>query len=81
MWHAELRVSRYRVGIFGFPDAPVDDINLGLLDVRKAVEWTRDNIAQFGGDPNRIMMVRLALYISLHALMSAARPKCRKHDG
>lgn len=47
----------YRVNIFGFPNAaglPADKQNLGLLDQRFAVEWVRDNIAAFGGDPNRI---------------------------
>lgn len=47
----------YRVNFFGFPNAaglPVDQQNLGLLDQRLAVEWVRDNIAAFGGDPNRI---------------------------
>jgi carboxylesterase type B len=47
----------YRLGIFGFPGLPgVDDIeqNPGLLDQRAAVEWVRDNIAAFGGDPKRI---------------------------
>jgi carboxylesterase type B len=48
---------RYRVGIFGFPDAPgLADQNLGILDVRKALEWVRTNIASFGGDPTRIMI-------------------------
>ena len=44
----------YRVNIFGFPGLPGMDQNLGLLDQRLAIEWTRDNIAAFGGDPNRI---------------------------
>jgi cholinesterase len=44
----------YRVNVFGFPGAPGVDANPGLLDQRMAVEWTRDNIEAFGGDPNRI---------------------------
>ncbi|MCJ1448985.1 MAG: hypothetical protein MMC23_009504 [Stictis urceolatum] len=47
----------YRVNIFGFPQAPgLADQNLGLLDQRLAVEWVRDNIAAFGGDPFRITL-------------------------
>lgn len=33
----------YRLGIFGFPLADfLDDVNLGLLDQRLAIEWVRD---------------------------------------
>lgn len=46
----------YRLGIFGFPGSPASDTNLGLLDQRLALEWTRDNIARFGGDPSRITL-------------------------
>ncbi|KAJ7230272.1 acetylcholinesterase [Mycena pura] len=49
----------YRVTIFGFPNARgVADghQNLGILDQRAALEWVRDNIAAFGGDPGRITM-------------------------
>ncbi len=29
---------------------------VGMLDIVKALEWVRDNIAQFGGDPNNVMI-------------------------
>lgn len=44
----------YRLNIFGFPGAPGITQNLGLRDQRLAVEWVRDNIAAFGGDPKKI---------------------------
>jgi cholinesterase len=47
----------YRLNIFGFPGAPgLKDYNLGLLDQRLAVEWLRDNIDRFGGDPKRMTL-------------------------
>ncbi|KAK1752333.1 acetylcholinesterase [Echria macrotheca] len=49
----------YRVNIFGFPNAAglvSDAQNLGLLDQRLAVEWVHDNIASFGGDPDRVTL-------------------------
>lgn len=44
----------YRLGIFGFSGAPGLPQNVALLDQRAAVEWVRDNIDGFGGDPSRI---------------------------
>ena len=46
--------ANYRLNIFGFSGAPSQPANAGLLDQRKAVEWVRDNIAAFGGDPKKI---------------------------
>ena len=55
----------YRLGAFGFLDLSEFstagrrfDSNLGLRDVLAALRWVRDNIAAFGGDPNRVTCVR-----------------------
>lgn len=45
------------MGIFGFPGAPNIKNNLGLLDQRLALEWVRENIEAFGGDPERITIM------------------------
>ena len=44
----------YRLNIFGFPGAPGQIQNLCLRDQRAAVEWVRDNISRFGGNPYKI---------------------------
>lgn len=46
-----------RSNIFGFPHSDgLDEQNLGLLDQRMGLEWVRDNIANFGGDPTKIIV-------------------------
>lgn len=48
----------YRVGGFGFlPGAEIladGSSNLGLLDQRLGLQWVADNIAAFGGDPDKV---------------------------
>jgi para-nitrobenzyl esterase len=33
-----------------------DTGNVGMLDIVQALRWVRDNIENFGGDPNRVML-------------------------
>jgi len=51
----------HRLNIFGFLALDSAGIpgfagsaNAGMLDIVMALEWVRDNIAQFGGDPNNV---------------------------
>ncbi|PRZ42235.1 para-nitrobenzyl esterase [Antricoccus suffuscus] len=44
----------YRLGAEGFLYTPGETSNLGLLDQVAALEWVRDNIAAFGGDPAKV---------------------------
>ncbi|MEU9143924.1 carboxylesterase family protein [Streptomyces sp. NPDC048349] len=44
----------YRVGIEGFAQIEGAPANRGLLDQVAALEWVRDNIGAFGGDPDRV---------------------------
>lgn len=52
----------YRMGALGFLElrgiegAEDFDTNLGLRDVLAALRWVRDNIARFGGDPERVTL-------------------------
>ncbi|XGX80998.1 Carboxylesterase [Terrabacter sp. BE26] len=44
----------YRVGFEGFGFIEGRPVNRGLLDQMAALEWVRENIAAFGGDPSRV---------------------------
>ncbi|WP_329115759.1 carboxylesterase/lipase family protein [Streptomyces sp. NBC_01465] len=44
----------YRLGVDGFLHLDGVPDNRGLLDQIAALEWVRDNIAAFGGDPDRV---------------------------
>jgi para-nitrobenzyl esterase len=53
----------YRLGVFGFLDLSSFsterarfESNLGLRDVLFALQWVRDNITAFGGDPRRVTL-------------------------
>ncbi|ODS56420.1 MAG: hypothetical protein ABS36_08525 [Acidobacteria bacterium SCN 69-37] len=51
----------HRLNVFGFLDltqvggsAHAQSANLGMLDLVLALEWVRDNIARFGGNPGNV---------------------------
>ncbi len=45
----------HRLNIFGFLYVPeIGGGNAGMLDIVAALEWVRDNIANFGGDPGNV---------------------------
>ena len=77
----------YRLGIFGFIDfsevpggeAYPDALNLGLLDQIAALEWIKENIAAFGGDPERITVLGFESGATCICLLAAsARTKALK---
>jgi carboxylesterase type B len=63
----------YRLTIFGFARTPLlkdqQSLNVGVRDQRVAMQWVKDNIAHFGGDPDRITVYGLSAggtFASLH---------------
>ncbi|KAL9961301.1 hypothetical protein ACROYT_G030214 [Oculina patagonica] len=48
--------AAYRLGVFGFLSANSDNLrgNYGMMDQIAAMKWVNNNIARFGGDPNRV---------------------------
>ncbi|KAL2916332.1 hypothetical protein HK105_204088 [Polyrhizophydium stewartii] len=51
-------VPNYRTNIFGFATSnellAEGGVNVGLLDQKAVFEWVRNNIGNFGGDPNKV---------------------------
>lgn len=69
----------YRLGLLGSWPGPEGrssglDANAGLSDQLLALEWVRDNIAAFGGDPGRVTVFgQSAGAMSIAALLAAPR--------
>jgi para-nitrobenzyl esterase len=62
--HDVVQVSvNHRLNILGFFDvsdiggsAYEDSVNVGMTDLTAALKWVRENISNFGGDPDRVMI-------------------------
>jgi para-nitrobenzyl esterase len=74
----------YRLGVFGFlahPELTAESGkqasgNYGLMDQAFALQWVRDNIAAFGGDPNTVTIAgQSAGSISVNALVASPQAK------
>lgn len=72
----------YRLGIFGFLASKgiSEDSNFGFWDLRLALEWTYDNIAHFGGNPNNITVGGLSAgaYATFHQLAYDISPRASR---
>ena len=74
----------YRVGVFGFlvhPELTAESAhhvsgNYGMLDQVAALRWVHENIARFGGDPNRVTIAgQSAGGMSVHNLTASPMAK------
>src|SRR5512146_2970735 len=62
--HDVVQVSvNHRLNVLGFLDLSAvggstyeDSVNVGMTDLVAALRWVRENIANFGGDPDRVMI-------------------------
>jgi para-nitrobenzyl esterase len=74
----------YRLGLMGFfahPELTAESLNnasgnYGLLDQVAALQWTRNNIEAFGGDPERVTIAgQSAGAMSVHMLIASPLAK------
>ncbi|HXM58233.1 MAG TPA: carboxylesterase family protein [Candidatus Dormibacteraeota bacterium] len=66
----------YRLGVEGFASIEGAPPNRGLLDQVAALEWVRDNIAGFGGDPDNVTIFgESAGAMSVGTLLSLPRTR------
>ena len=74
--------AQYRLGLLGFLADPLltaesgtgSSGNYGLMDMITALQWVRDNIAEFNGDPTRVMMFgQSAGSVNVQALLASPK--------
>ena len=69
---------QYRVGSLSFMFFGTEDVpgNAGMFDQVMALQWVKDNIAQFGGNPDNVTLMGQgagAVSVSLHLLSPLSR--------
>jgi carboxylesterase type B len=67
----------YRVGLYGFLNSKAvkaggGDVNAGLRDQIKVLEWVKEHIKQFGGNPDHVVLDGVSAGGASVALMMAA---------
>ena len=57
-----LVVVQYRLNAFGFlsNESPELPGNYGMLDQVEAMKWVQENIADYGGDPNKVTLIGMS---------------------
>lgn len=72
----------YRLGPWGFLASKeiVDEgaANAGLRDQRMAMKWVRENIASFGGDPDKITIMGESSGATCKSMFSIASKEVRR---
>ncbi|MFK7897030.1 MAG: carboxylesterase/lipase family protein [Myxococcota bacterium] len=82
----------YRLGVFGWLSHPAlrasaetpEDAsgNFGTLDMVRALEWVRDNISEFGGDPGSVTIFgESAGGVNVYSLLASPKAKGLFHAG
>jgi carboxylesterase type B len=65
----------YRLGVLGYLVTDEHKGNQGIQDQRAAMQWTQQNIANFGGDPSKVTIVGQsagAMSVSIHLVSPAS---------
>ncbi|EUC28965.1 hypothetical protein COCCADRAFT_107786 [Bipolaris zeicola 26-R-13] len=67
----------YRVGLYGFLNGKAvkeggGDVNAGIRDQIKLLEWVKEHISRFGGDPDHVVLDGVSAGGTSVALMMAA---------
>nr|CAB3230114.1 carboxylesterase 5A-like [Phallusia mammillata] len=74
-----LVVAQYRVAVFGFFTTGRDTKcpgNMGMFDQLMALEWVRDNVSAFGGNPNNVTIFGEsagAISVNMHVISPLSR--------